>query len=480
MWLFVLLKFLRILAGLLTISLIVVGCRSDKVISDTIPTVLTPYFSQSIEHDVRVPFFNSSVHITEMGQDNATTLLLVHGLGANAAGDWALLVSELSKKYHLVALDLPGFGKSEHSNEILYTPENYSKLLHWVRQRYAKSLTIVVGHSMGAAISLKYASEYPDDIQRLVMIDAAGILQESVFIKYIAQLSSNKSTQNPFKKVWNNVLKKVDSITEAIIHKGDEFVALKSLVLNNPQVRKFLVGDYSMANAATGLVIEDFSRAIRSFDKPVLIVWGEDDPVAPIRTANVLHHNLPYSKLQVIANTQHVPMKERPRDTLFILQQWLDSSPQELTIQDPRLAKDLEVFSSQRRIDCKDTENKHFSGDYHSISIVNCKNIRLTDVRAQTILIENSSVLLDKVEVRQGINVRLSKIKATAMNVFGATPLTAESSTLDIAGSNFVASQLAMTFVGENLLYWSVSSYKKGSDAVQYLHGRKVEVDTSY
>ena len=133
------------------------------------------------------PIFQSEIFVLQTGQENTATILLIHGLGQVGSKDWLNVIPALEKNHHVLALDLPGFGHSA-TPPGRYSPTNYAKLIHWLTSNYAKGKVIVVGHSMGGAIALRYASNFPDDINRVVLVDAAGILQRTAFIKHTAKI----------------------------------------------------------------------------------------------------------------------------------------------------------------------------------------------------------------------------------------------------------------------------------------------------
>ena len=77
-------------------------------------------------------------------------------------------------------LDLPGFGRSGRANA-KYAPERYAAVLSRVIAAYGPGPVDVVGHSMGGAISLYHAAAYPEQVRRLIVVDAAGILHRDAW-----------------------------------------------------------------------------------------------------------------------------------------------------------------------------------------------------------------------------------------------------------------------------------------------------------
>ncbi|HYQ94643.1 MAG TPA: alpha/beta fold hydrolase, partial [Burkholderiales bacterium] len=109
------------------------------------------------------PVFGGQMVVYEAGRGNAREILLVHGIGQEAARDFRDHIAWLQKSFHVVAVDLPGFGASDRAN-VLYSPGNYARVLKHVAGRFMHGPFALVGHSMGAVVSLRYAAAYPDDV----------------------------------------------------------------------------------------------------------------------------------------------------------------------------------------------------------------------------------------------------------------------------------------------------------------------------
>src|SRR5437016_10357024 len=129
-------------------------------------------------HRIDEPVFGGQMVVYEAGRGNAREILLVHGIGEEAARDFRDHIAWLKKSFHVVAVDLPGFGQSDKANA-LYSPGNYARVLKVVAGRFLHGPFALVGHSMGAVVSLRYAATYPDDVLRLVVVDAPGVLHSS-------------------------------------------------------------------------------------------------------------------------------------------------------------------------------------------------------------------------------------------------------------------------------------------------------------
>ena len=141
-----------------------------KIYSIIIIILLIATIGSSEESNyVTEPVFNSKMFIYEKGDKNNTSVVLVHGVGDIGSKIWKDTIPILEKKYHLIVLDLPGFAKSEKKN-VLYSPATYSKLLTWVIEKYVKKKDYyLVGHSLGAAISLYHSSKSASNLKKRIV-----------------------------------------------------------------------------------------------------------------------------------------------------------------------------------------------------------------------------------------------------------------------------------------------------------------------
>ncbi|HTF15758.1 MAG TPA: alpha/beta fold hydrolase, partial [Burkholderiales bacterium] len=100
---------------------------------------------------IEEPVLGGQMVVYEAGRGNAREILLVHGIGQEAARDFRDHIAWLKKSFHVVALDLPGFGQSDKAN-VLYSPGNYARVLKQVAGRFMHGPFVLVGHSMGAVV----------------------------------------------------------------------------------------------------------------------------------------------------------------------------------------------------------------------------------------------------------------------------------------------------------------------------------------
>lgn len=244
------------------------------------------------------------------------TILLVHGLASNA-GFWRYSIPLLAEAgYRVIAVDLPGFGKSD-KGAYPYDMTFYANAL----SRFIRALNlepvIYAGHSMGGQIGITLALEEPELIHRLVLAAPAGI-----------------EPFGPGESAWLANVLTVDGITnapeEAIranlalnFHRWDPawewMVEERARMAKTPEMTKF---SYAVLRSVHGMLDQPTTARLPEVTVPTLIVYGQYDrlipnqylhPGFPRDVFQKGHDLIPQSQLVEIPNAGHMIQIERPR-----------------------------------------------------------------------------------------------------------------------------------------------------------------------
>src|SRR3546814_3852481 len=110
----------------------------------------------------------------EGGDASKPLLLLVHGF-AGDKDNWSMIAPYLTRDYHVIAPDLPGFGENERNPDLAYDLQAQTARLKAFADTLGLSRPHVGGHSMGGWIALRYATEYPAALASLILLHNAGV-----------------------------------------------------------------------------------------------------------------------------------------------------------------------------------------------------------------------------------------------------------------------------------------------------------------
>lgn len=122
---------------------------------------------------VQYALSNPRVAYIDQGS-GAQTLLLIHGLAGNA-GFWRYNIPELARHYRVIAVDLPGYGRSQKDATYPYDMVFYAETLSRLIAELGLQQVVPVGHSMGGQIAMTLALRHPGQVSRLVLAAPAGV-----------------------------------------------------------------------------------------------------------------------------------------------------------------------------------------------------------------------------------------------------------------------------------------------------------------
>lgn len=392
---------------------------------------------------IRNPIFNDKMYIEQWGDSNKPAIMLIHGLGDNGARDWRYLAPVLAKSFYVITFDLPGFGRSEKNNE-LYSPDNYAKVIEWLSDRFIKKPFTIVGHSMGGVIALTYATNHPEQLKQLILVDTIGVLFSAAFSKNLL----NNSRLSWWKQFITNTsegenplgfsMEDIEGVPEAI-----------DFALSTQPTRKIFLGSDPSKIAGLAAVQKNFSGLLEKMMVPTLLVWGGKDTVAPVRIGKTLDFLLPNSRLVEIVGARHVPMLESTE----LFNNLIVNATNKTEFEKSNWITEHSGNNNRNEI-CNKQANAHYSGEYAHLDIRNCHDVIIENAKIAHLTISESSVSVTNSEIGDGnkaLEIIDSMLIATATTISGNIPIQVENSRLDLSGVFITAKKQAIK---------TLSSYK--------------------
>lgn len=266
-------------------------------------------------HQLKKPL---EVGYVELNPGGKETLIFIHGLGSYLKFWRYQLDAFAAEGYRVIAVDLPGYGKSDKPASFPYTTEAMSDVVREVALVTGARKPILVGHSMGGQTALSYAIRFPDELRALVLTSPAGFEEFS------------KREKEWFQKVMTvRLIKKADedSIWGSVrrANFGKWRPELEWLI--EERVRLSRNGDfesYAYANVKTvhGLADNDFVRtSLEKVKAPTIIVYGDRDELIPNPfmhggfTSSIMkhgHQRIAGSKLVELSGCGHTVQMDCP------------------------------------------------------------------------------------------------------------------------------------------------------------------------
>ncbi len=260
---------------------------------------------------------NISLYYHEAG--HGTPLVMLHGFGADSYS-FSRLIPKLSKRYHIYALDLKGFGKSPKPLDYHYSVYDQAVLVDRFLKQHRLRNIILLGHSYGGGVALSLALMDPKRIKQLVLIDSASYAQQ--LPKLIRWLKIPVVGKLLFYVVPATI--EVRASYRYAFY--DPYKIPKDIVREYAQNLYLPNAKAAYLQAVETLIPEDIGKIAQKYHTihiPTLIIWGANDIVIRKEKAYRLHHELSNSRLFIIPKCGHIPHEEKPEEVLKILEKFM-------------------------------------------------------------------------------------------------------------------------------------------------------------
>jgi pimeloyl-ACP methyl ester carboxylesterase len=254
-------------------------------------------------------------------------LLLVHGM-AGTARNWDAVIEPLALHNTVVAPDFPGHGESAPGGGD-YSLGSLASGLRDLMIALGHDRATLVGHSLGGGVALQFTYQFPELVERLVLVSSGGLGPEVGAILRAAALPGAdlfiRSTAAPGSAVvgrLSGALGKIGLRPNADLAEVGR--AYSSLA--DADRRKAFLSTLHAVVDTDGQRVAALDRLYLAENLPVLIVWGERDPIIPVGHGRAAHAQLPGSRLEVFPEAGHIPMLESPGRFAAVLQRFLDET----------------------------------------------------------------------------------------------------------------------------------------------------------
>lgn len=227
-----------------------------------------------------------------MSDESRIPVLILHGWGLQASLYSKLALLFDKKKYQVYALDLPGFGEEPLKNSTMVL-DDYVDFVESFLKKHNFSKVIIIGHSFGGRVGVKFAWKYPKKVTTLILT-GVPILRHVPLHKKIAY-------------IFAVVGGKVFTIFPAQIKQ-----TLRKILY-------FGIGEWDYYKAGPlqqvfkNIIREDLVHYVKELHVPVILVWGADDRLTPASDVKKIVRFIPQAKHVVIPGIGHKLPYENPK-----------------------------------------------------------------------------------------------------------------------------------------------------------------------
>lgn len=275
-------------------------------------TVAWDDVSELIPHAENSHFVNiegARIHFQEFGDATKPTIILIHGYTASLYV-WKTVAPVLADSgFHVIAIDMLGFGYSDKPSWFDYAITSQARFIARFMNRLGIGRATMVGSSYGGAVAATLALDYPERVEKLVLVDTVcnDNLKKHPILK-LAAIPGIGEAITPFL---------VDSRAFQRYRMRGTLARANHQLITSERVESIL-RPLTAADAHRSLLAT--SRAWSAcrieqdaylINQPTLIIWGEDDKVIPLDDGRMLHDSILNSRLIILRDCGHVPQEEQ-------------------------------------------------------------------------------------------------------------------------------------------------------------------------
>jgi pimeloyl-ACP methyl ester carboxylesterase len=257
-------------------------------------------------------------------------ILLIHGIGDNST-TWETVQSKLAQRFTVIAPDLLGHGKSDKPRAD-YSVAAYANGMRDLLSVLDIEHVTVVGHSLGGGVAMQFAYQFPQLVERLILVGAGGVTKDVNIALRIASVPMGSEALAVLR------LPLVLPALQVIGRIGGALFGSTGVGRDIPDVLRILEAlpepTASSAFARTlravvdwrGQVVTMLDRCYLTESVPVQLIWGSRDSVIPVEHARMAHSAMPGSQLEVFEGSGHFPFHDDPDRFCELVEKFIDST----------------------------------------------------------------------------------------------------------------------------------------------------------
>ncbi len=417
---------------------------------------------------------DQAIHVEESGRPEAPLAVLIHGWSSSSF-TWQTILPMLNQRYHCIAVDLPGFGKSPAPAQTP-TIEWYAELIDALIDHFSPHRSaLVLGHSMGGQITATLALNHPGKVEQIILLNPSlsGRLSSRVRLLLAPHVYAER---NPFIEWllfnlaktpldYTDRLLKPSNFAERAMLSEDHYTHIRRDARRRGQ-------GLTRAYAYRAIREGDLRGKLGKIDIPALVIWGAEDNVVPLRDAGLVAQESSRADLRIIPNAGHWPQFEQTEATLLHIRNFLGLPPlipgQEPVTNDLAILRETAQFLNNSEIgkNLSESQRLRLASLLHSRSYAPNEEITMMDAHGHEMYVVMDGQLDVIVRNRFGIPVVLASVGlyqvAGELSLLDGSPRSAELR----AGSQGV---ILLTLTREGLLTLAQDDTQMGMQVMQNL-----------
>jgi pimeloyl-ACP methyl ester carboxylesterase len=273
----------------------------------TKPTPLRP----SLVETKNVQVHGHAISYVEAG--SGPLLVLIHGM-AGSAENWNAVIEPFALRHTVIAPDFPGHGRSGPGGGD-YSLGSLASGLRDLLLTLGHERATLVGHSLGGGVAMQFTYQFPELVERLVLVSSGGLGPDVSPVLRAAAL--------PGADLFITVTAEAGRRAGSVLGRGLGMLGMRPSAdvaevargyasLADGERRRAFLATLRAVVGTEGQRVDALDRLYLAEALPLLILWGERDPIIPVAHAEEAHRELPNSRLEIFPGVGHLPQVEEP------------------------------------------------------------------------------------------------------------------------------------------------------------------------
>ncbi len=260
------------------------------------------------------------MNYVDIGEGELEPIVFVHGLG----GQWQNFLENIpraAQERRVIALDLPGSGCTPEPRDKITIP-GYGRCVDALCDKLSLGRVDMVGNSMGGYVAAEVAIQFPERIDQLILVSAAGISSTNIAHRPILMVGRIATAMATYSAAGDRQIASRPKSRHLALALVARYPSLLRADLAYEGFFKG-AGKPGFVDALRASLEYDFRDRLPEIRQPTLIVWGEKDSIIPVKDAAEFERLIPDSRKVVMKDTGHIPMAERPETFNDLMMEFL-------------------------------------------------------------------------------------------------------------------------------------------------------------
>ncbi|MGD9563150.1 MAG: alpha/beta fold hydrolase [Pyrinomonadaceae bacterium] len=261
------------------------------------------------EHSHFVNVEGARLHYQEFGDPTRPALVLLHGFTASVFV-WHKLAPMLADAgFHVIAVDLVGFGYSEKPQWFDYSIPSQAHIITRFMNTLGIGRATLVGSSYGGAVAITAALDHPEFVEKLVLIDA--VINDEALRHPILRLASIPGVGEVITPFLVDSRLMMRHRMRGTLAKPNHGLITAERISNVLRPLAAADGHHSVLATSRAWSANRIEQDAHLINQPTLVIWGEQDTVIGIHNGYKLYDSILHSRFVILKNCGHVPAEEK-------------------------------------------------------------------------------------------------------------------------------------------------------------------------